>query len=206
VGVDETLVGDQIYNGADDNAASVAAVLTIAKVLANSGKQPLRTVVFALWDGEEVNYLGSDYFAQNFEHIKQVQAYVNLDMIAKNGFVPILYPEFKLPDRVTDEINATGNEFHFLYTKELENTAKQLVGGITENKLDITPKLRIMEHKSRGSDYLPFSVQGVPVAWFFTGLHDQYHTPADEVQAVDIEKVTNITKATLLIVDKLANE
>jgi hypothetical protein len=51
LGVDTTLVGDSCYNGADDNASGISAVLQIARAMALSGARPLRTVVFAFWDG-----------------------------------------------------------------------------------------------------------------------------------------------------------
>lgn len=53
LGVDETLADDKIYNGADDNASGVSAVLQIARAFALSGEKPLRNVIFAFWDGEE---------------------------------------------------------------------------------------------------------------------------------------------------------
>ena len=52
LGVDETLADDKIYNGADDNASGVSAVLQIARAFALSGEKPLRNVIFAFWDGE----------------------------------------------------------------------------------------------------------------------------------------------------------
>ncbi len=62
LGTDPLLDGDQIYNGADDNASGVAAVLQIARAFVESGVQPERTVIFALWDGEEKGLLGSEHF------------------------------------------------------------------------------------------------------------------------------------------------
>lgn len=53
LGVDETLANDRIYNGADDNASGVSAVLQIARAFLATGQKPLRTVIFAFWDGEE---------------------------------------------------------------------------------------------------------------------------------------------------------
>ncbi|KAA6306313.1 Aminopeptidase S, partial [termite gut metagenome] len=88
VGVDELLVGDQIYNGADDNASSVAVVLQIAKAYIASGEQPLYSIIFAFWDGEEVNYLGSEYFVANFTQISNIKAYINLDMVGREGLLP----------------------------------------------------------------------------------------------------------------------
>ncbi len=53
LGTDETLTNDRIYNGADDNASGVSAVLQIARAFLTTGQKPLRTVIFAFWDGEE---------------------------------------------------------------------------------------------------------------------------------------------------------
>jgi hypothetical protein len=206
VGVDESLVGDKIYNGADDNASGVAALLQVAKAFAASGTRPLRSILFAFWDGEEVNYLGSEYFALNFAPCHAVRAYINLDMISCEGFVPILYPEFSIPEEITDEINATGNQFHLLYTPELTGLGEQITRGIETNQLPIEAKRHILTPGSRGSDYLPFTLRGVPILWFFTGLHPDYHTPADEVERIDLDKLTGITKATFLSLWYIAND
>ncbi|MCZ4279107.1 M28 family peptidase, partial [Rhodococcus yunnanensis] len=53
LGIDMALHGDRIYNGADDNASGVSAVLQIARAFLESCQQPERTVIFAFWDGEE---------------------------------------------------------------------------------------------------------------------------------------------------------
>ena len=62
LGIDASLKGDSCFNGADDNASGVSAVLQIARAIKMSGKQPRRTIVFALWDGEEKGLLGTSYF------------------------------------------------------------------------------------------------------------------------------------------------
>ena len=79
------LEGDQIYNGADDNASGVQAVLQVARAFLATGEQPERTVIFAFWDGEEKGLLGSRYFAMNYPDIKKVKAYLNYDMIGRNS-------------------------------------------------------------------------------------------------------------------------
>ena len=66
-GVYSDLEGDKIYNGADDNASGVAAVLQIMKAFVASGATPERTIVFAFWDGEEFGLLGSGYL--NFDMV-----------------------------------------------------------------------------------------------------------------------------------------
>ena len=85
IGYDPMLDGDQIYNGADDNASGVSAVLQIVRSFLASGQQPERTVIFAFWDGEEKGLLGSKYFAQTFPQINQVKGYLNFDMIGRNN-------------------------------------------------------------------------------------------------------------------------
>jgi Zn-dependent M28 family amino/carboxypeptidase len=205
LGVDDLLVGDKIYNGADDNAASVAALLQIAKSFAASGKKPLRSILFAFWDGEEINYLGSEYFVENVGNHSRIKAYINLDMISREGLLPTLYPVFEIPE-ATDENTASGNQFHLVYTGELEALSKEINKGIIENKWDITPKPAVIAHGARGSDYLAFSLRHIPVLWFFTGLHPDYHTPGDETGTVDLDKLFDITKAVYLSLNLLANE
>ncbi|GHT29574.1 aminopeptidase [Bacteroidia bacterium] len=206
VGVDELLVGDHIYNGADDNASSVVGVLQAAKAYVASGEKPLRTIIFALWDGEEVNYLGSEYFISNFKNPYAIKAYINLDMIAhRGGYVPILYPEFNI-SAPNAENSTVGNQFHLLYTKELTASSEQLTKAIAANKLNIEPKPGVLEHGARGSDQLSFTLRHVPFLWFFTGLHPDYHTPIDDIDHIDLDKLTEITKAVYLSVEALAKE
>lgn len=81
LGIDETLAGDKIYNGADDNASGVSAVMQIARAFQTSGKKPLRNVIIAFWDGEEKGLLGSKYFMQHCDFVKDIKGYLNFDMI-----------------------------------------------------------------------------------------------------------------------------
>jgi hypothetical protein len=203
VGIDETLVGDQIFNGADDNASSVAALLQIAKASVESGQKPLRSIIFAFWDGEEVNYLGSEYFIENFKPHLAIKAYINLDMIGREGLMPVVYPEFAIL-QPTEENTASGKQFHLLYTEELSSVNSKLLFDIKANKLGVEPKSGVLGHPSRGSDFFPFSQRKIPFLWFFTGLHPEYHTPADEVERLDLDKVTEITKAVYISLWHLA--
>ncbi|MDR3246682.1 MAG: M20/M25/M40 family metallo-hydrolase [Prevotellaceae bacterium] len=197
VGIDELLVGDRIYNGADDNASSVAAVLQVVKGYAATGNKPARSIIFAFWDGEEVNYLGSEYFVENFKKLESIVAYINLDMIGREGFLPVFYPQFKIP-KVKESTTAQDKTFYQLYTRELEKASNQLVKDANTYKLDVVAKPSVIEHKSRGSDNLPFSLRSVPILWFFTGLHPDYHTPVDETETINFDNLTNITKVVYL--------
>ena len=85
LGIDPALDGDQIYNGADDNASGVSAVLQIARAFLASGQQPERNVIVAFWDGEEKGLLGSKYIVQTCPFQSQIKGYLNFDMIGRNN-------------------------------------------------------------------------------------------------------------------------
>jgi Zn-dependent M28 family amino/carboxypeptidase len=204
LGVDDLLVGDPIYNGADDNASSVAALLQVAQAFAASGKKPQRSIIFAFWDGEEINYLGSEYFVQSFGNPAHIKANINLDMVGREGLMPVLYPEFSIPE-ATPENTATGSQLHLLYTEDLAAAAAHLQAAIRDGGLQIAPRPAVIARRSRGSDYFAFTLRGVPVLWFFTGLHPDYHTPGDEADRLNLDKVTEIAKATYLAALYLAN-
>jgi Zn-dependent M28 family amino/carboxypeptidase len=191
LGVDELLVGDRIYNGADDNASGVAVLLEVAKAFAASGKKPLRSIIFAFWDGEEVNYLGSEYFVLHFAGLSRIHAYVNLDMIGRQGFVPTLYPAFGIPEDLSTAPAASAGEFHVLYSRELSPS----VAGWLPPSSPYRPVLTELPHGARGGDYLSFSLREVPFVWFFTGLHPDYHTPQDEASTLDRDKLQAIAEA-----------
>lgn len=188
VGVDPQLQGDSIYNGADDNASGVSAVLQVARAFLATGVQPERTVIFALWDGEERGLLGSRYFVDNFADMKQVKAYLNFDMIGR---------DYK-PDQP--------KHVAYFYSEEYPVFGDWLKDAIDIYGLNLTPVYNDTGLKMGGSDHLPFSLAGIPVLWYFTGLHSDYHKPSDHADKLNWSKMVEITKAAFLIMWNLANE
>ena len=205
LGVDYSLEGDKIYNGADDNASSVAALLQVAKAIVESKQKPLRSIILGFWDGEEINYLGSEYFASSFADIKAIKANINLDMISRTGILPELYPNFRIPPP-SGSNTAVANEFHLLYTPDILSVGEQAVKQIKDHDLKIKPKPSSMDRRAVGSDYMAFASRGVPIIWYFTGLHPDYHTPDDETDRIDFNKLTEITKSVYLIANHIANK
>jgi hypothetical protein len=206
LGVDELLVGDPVYNGADDNASGVTVALQVAKAVAATGQKPLRSIIFAFWDGEEVGYIGSEYFVAGFaQPSSSIKAYVNLDMVGRQGVLPTFYPHFELPKGWDKPDTVVRNDVYLLHTKELNTFGEQLVKEAAQLELNLTLKPSPLAHKSRGSDNFSFSLRAIPVLWFFTGIHPEYHTPADETAGINLDKLTDIAKATFLSLWKLAN-
>lgn len=188
LGLDPALDGDQIYNGADDNASGVSAVLQIAKAFLASGKQPERNVVFAFWDGEEKGLLGSKYFVQTCPFIKQVKGYLNFDMIGRNS-----------------QPNNPQNVAYF-YTESHPAFGNWLKEDIRKYNLKLQPDYRPWDNPVGGSDNGPFAKVGVPIIWYHTGGHPDYHQPSDHADRLNWEKVLEISKASFLNVWNLANE
>ena len=188
LGVDETLADDKIYNGADDNASGVSAVLQIARAFALSGEKPLRNVIFAFWDGEEKGLLGSKHFVQHCPFLKQIKGYLNFDMIGRNN-----KPE--QPQHVV-----------YFYTAAHPAFGEWLKRDSTRYGLQLQPDYRPWDNPVGGSDNASFARSGIPVIWYHTDGHPDYHQPSDHAALLNWEKVVEITKASFLNVWNLANK
>ncbi|MDR3340481.1 MAG: M20/M25/M40 family metallo-hydrolase [Candidatus Symbiothrix sp.] len=204
LGIDELLFGDQIYNGADDNASSVAVVLQVAKAYAESGEIPLRSIIFAFWDGEESGYLGSEYFVSTFHDLQAIKGYINLDMVGRDG----TFPSFgkKQSENAQNEQTDNSKKVFFLYSEQLAANNDLLNEDIKTHQLDLIPGSRVLSAKAKGSDNTSFADQGIPVLWFFTGIHSDYHQPSDEADKINYEKMVNIATVTYLTLHNLANK
>jgi hypothetical protein len=187
LGYDSMLADDQVYNGADDNASGVQAVLQILQAFLATGQQPERTVIFALWDGEEKGLCGSKYFVNNFADIKKVKGYMNFDMIGR------------------DCVEDRKNHFNFMYTAKDSVYAEWLKNDIKRYSLTLDPSYCSSDDFSRGSDQVPFFNAGASIVWYQTGSHPDYHKPSDESNRINWDKMVEITKAAFLCFWKMAN-
>lgn len=188
IGFDPMLEGDQIYNGADDNASGVSAVLQIAKAFIATGEKPERTIIFAFWDGEEKGLLGSKYFTQVFPEIGNVKGYLNFDMIGRNN----------------DESKPT--HVVYFYTEAHPAFGDWLKNDIQKYNLNLTPNYRPWDNPVGGSDNGSFAKLGIPIIWYHTDGHPDYHMPGDHAEKINWNKIVDITKASFLNMWKMANE
>ncbi len=167
-----------IWNGADDNASGTVGVLTLAKAFAESGVKPKKSIMFALWTGEEKGLLGSEYFVSNPPpSIKKILLNLNYDMISRNDSEDSLgvncsmnytkaYPIFK--------------ELSEKYNKELD--------------LGLNIEFEASDRPGGGSDHAPFAEKDIPIFYFMAGFHDDYHKPSDTADKADYKKMMNIIK------------
>lgn len=187
LGMDKHLEGDKIYNGADDNASGVSAVLQVAKAFLETGVQPERTVIFAFWDGEEKGLLGSRYFTMTYPELNKVKGYLNYDMIGRNH--DDLKPQYVV----------------YFYTASKPVFGEWLKKDIETYRLQLEPDYRSWDNPVGGSDNGSFAKAGIPIIWYHTDGHADYHMPGDSAEKINYNKVVDITKASFLNMWNLAN-
>lgn len=183
LGVNESLTGDKIFNGADDDASGCVAVLELARVLA-SGKRPRRTIYFICFGSEERGGYGSRAFIANPPvPLPQLVADLTFEMLGR--------PDPKVP---AGTLWLTGFERSTL-GPELARHGAALVA-------DPHPDQNFF----RRSDNYPLALRGViahTVSSF--GLHTDYHRPSDEISKIDFPFMTRSLNSLVKPVQWFAN-
>jgi hypothetical protein len=165
--------GDSIFNGADDDASGTATMLEVAEAFASMPRRPARSMIFVAVSGEEKGLLGSAFFAQNPPvPTQQMVANINLDMVGRNA---------------PDSVIAIGNEY-----SSLGDLVQEVAATHSDLGLTVAPDLWPEERLFFRSDHFNFAKAGVPAIFFTTGLHDQYHQQSDEVDLIDLDKITRL--------------
>jgi Zn-dependent M28 family amino/carboxypeptidase len=170
----------KIHYGADDNASGTACLMELAAIL--SEVKLKRSVVFVGFNAEEMGLLGSAYFTndQPAFPLRQTVAMLNLDMVGRNEDSLLwIAGGFYSPDlmKIIEEENKKVG-FVLLYNTGLLNFA---------------------------SDQGPFLRRNIPAAFFFSGLHSDYHTPADTHQKLNYTKMGRVTNLAARCAARLAN-
>ena len=164
---------DSICNGADDDGSGTTGVLEVAEAFTRRGVRPKRSIIFMTVSGEEHGLWGSAYWATHpTVPIQSVVANFNVDMIGRNW---------------EDTVVAIGRQ-HSNLGQVLDATAAR------------HPELRMVPIDDRWpqenfygrSDHYNFARQGIPVLFFFTGVHDQYHKADDTVDRIGFGKAARI--------------
>lgn len=187
LGVQGDVYVDGLYNGADDNASGVSAVLQIAKAMVATGERPKRTVIFAFWDGEEKGLLGSKYFVKNWNDHSRIKAYMNFDMVGRG---PVEKPRY----------------LKYFYTEAHPAFGDWLREDCKERGFSFEPDYRPWDRPVGGSDNGSFARVDVPIVWYHTDGHPDYHRPSDSADKIDYPKLLDITRAAYLCAWRMANE
>jgi aminopeptidase YwaD len=170
-----------VHNGADDNASGTAGVIELAQKLAANRSKLKRSIVFVAFTGEEMGLLGSKEFVNKPPvDLKKVNAMINMDMIGRLN-----------PESNTISIGGTGT------STESDSILKILEPG---RPYKIT-------HSSDGygpSDHASFYSENIPVFYFTTGAHDDYHTPGDDADKINYPGEVAVLNMVYDLADMLA--
>ena len=186
VGVGQPVNGDSIFNGADDDASGTTGLLEVAQALSMMRDRPKRSIAFVHVSGEEKGLIGSEWFSDHPTiPLGQIVADVNVDMIGRNN-----------PDSVV----VIGKDY-----SSLGAMANRIGGAHPELHLTLADDIWPQERFFFRSDHFNFARKEVPSIFFFSGVHEDYHRPSDEVQKIDTDKAARISRMVLYLVNEIAN-
>jgi hypothetical protein len=184
-----------IYNGADDDASGIAGLLEIAEAFSASPQGPKRSILFAAWNAEERGLLGSYYYTglPSFP-LDQTKLMLQMDMIGRNEEVPDSdNHRFRgLEEQSAAENRNSLNVLGYSRSADVRRLVEDSNRGI-----GLTLRFRYDNHSLdllRRSDHWPFLNRGIPVAFFHTGLHPDYHRSTDTADKINYGKMEKIVR------------
>jgi hypothetical protein len=184
----------EIHHGADDNASGVAGMLELARIFSMERKSLKRTLIFIAFSGEEEGLLGSNFYVNHpIVPLDKTVAMINMDMIGRMKDNKLM-------------IGGVGTAKEWRNSLEFTNLFKFQVSYHGPNPPPTSPifSLILNEDGYGPSDHSSFYAKQVPVLFFFTGTHDDYHKPsdtADKINYADEARVVSFVKQLVSSID-----
>ncbi|HLL71451.1 MAG TPA: M20/M25/M40 family metallo-hydrolase [Pyrinomonadaceae bacterium] len=195
--------GDALYNGADDDGSGTVAILAMAEALSRAKARPARSILFVWHAGEEKGLWGSQYFTKYpTVPIKQIVAQLNMDMIGRSKKEGDTKPENK---------DLSGpNEIYVIGSKMMSTELGDLSERINRAYLNLTFNYKYDDPADPNrfffrSDHFNYAQRGIPIIFYFDGVHEDYHRPSDTPDKIDYQKMEKITRTVLVTALELAN-
>jgi hypothetical protein len=189
---------DSIVNGADDDGSGSMALLEIAETFARSGTRPKRSLLFVWHTGEESGLQGSRWFTDNPTVARDsIVAQINTDMIARGG-----------PD---SEARRDPAYIQVIGSRRLSTELGDLAEAVNRDggfKLTFDYSYDADGHPDNfycRSDHYMYARYGIPIAFFSTGGHRDYHQVTDEIEYLDFDKYSRVTGFVRGVVERVAN-
>lgn len=192
----------EIFNGADDDASGSSAVLEIAEAYATSSRKPKRSMLFVWFTGEEKGLLGSEYYAENpVVALNNTVANLNMDMVGR-----VRQPGDSNPK------NAGLAEEQTIYVvgghqnpelKDINEASARAVGLFCDYRYGDPNHPKRVYYRS---DHYNFARHGVPVLFFTTGEHEDYHQITDDIEKIDFRKLQRVAQMAFLTGWQVANQ
>mgnify|MGYP003577921753 CR=1 FL=1 len=189
---------DSIFNGADDDGSGTTSVLEIAEAFAGARVKPKRSIIFVWHTAEELGLFGARYFTDHPTVDRDsIVAQLNMDMVGRG--------------RADDESGGGAGYLQLIGTRRLSTELGDLIE--TVNKTRRQPFTFDYQYDASGhreqyycrSDHYMYARYGIPIAFFSTGNHRDYHQVTDEPQYIDYEKLANVSQFVYDIAVQVAN-
>ncbi|MEO8434240.1 MAG: M20/M25/M40 family metallo-hydrolase [Pyrinomonadaceae bacterium] len=205
----------EIHHGADDNASGVAGMLELARIFASQRPRPKRTLVFIAFSGEEEGLLGSNYYVNHpLVPLANTVAMINMDMIGrlqeKKLIVGGVGTAQGWRDLVTRE-NLDNQPIALAQLANPDRTSGKVTGVIGANGQMTSAivhsqrfALTLNEDGYGPSDHSSFYAKQIPVLFFWTGTHGDYHKPSDTAEKINYEGEAQIIRMVAQIVRETA--
>jgi hypothetical protein len=181
---------DSIFNGADDDGSGTVAVLEIAEAIAMGPDKPRRSILFVWHTAEERGLLGSKWFTDHPTVPRDsIVTQINIDQIGRGR-------ADEIPGGGPDYLAVVGS---FRLSTELGREVvkvnlRQPSPFRLDYRLDDPISWPGYNNIYGRSDHYNYARYGIPIAFFSTGLHQDYHRVTDEAQYIDFPHLTNITR------------
>lgn len=168
----------KIHNGADDNASGTAGVIELARYYVSNNVKEKTNFLFICFSGEELGLYGSKKYCDNPTiDLKKAQAMINLDMIGR------------LKEDKTILVGGVGT------APELVNITESLKGSL---------KINTDSSGVGPSDHTSFYLKDIPVLFFFTGQHSDYHKPSDDIDKINWAGEQEVLDYVIRVADKIS--
>lgn len=202
VGTGIPVNGDAIYNGADDDGSGTVAVLNIAEAFAR-GRHPKRSIIFVWHAGEEKGLWGSNYFVEHpTVPIDQIVTQLNIDMIGRTRAADDTKP--------ANRELTTANEIYVIGSKMLSTELGDLSERVNASYLNLQFNYKYDDPADPNrffyrSDHFNYAQKGIPIIFYFDGVHEDYHRPSDTADKIDYAKMQRVARTVLMMAWEVAN-
>jgi hypothetical protein len=198
---------DSIYNGADDDGSGTVSVLEIAEAFSKAKVKPKRSIIFVWHTGEEAGLYGSEYFTDHPTVPRDsIVAQLNMDMVGRGG-----------PNDITGEAKEGGllhggpGYVQLVGSRRLSTELGDLIEEVNKaGKLGLNFDYAIdanghPQNIYCRSDHYEYARYGIPVVFFTTGGHSDYHQVTDEPQYIDYNRMAQVATLVHDAAVKVAN-
>lgn len=175
-----------VFHGADDDGSGTSTVLELAEAFSQNPVKPKRTFVFMTVAGEEKGLLGSSYYSEHpLFPLDRTIADINMDMVGR-----------------IDKKHMDAGDKHYTYvigSDKISTELDSLVNAANTQTVELNLDYQYNDDNDpnqfyRRSDHYNFARKGVPIVFFFTGVHEDYHRPTDTVDKIVFDNMVNVAR------------